>query len=271
MRMTLAVTMTTLGLAALAHIARYGLLLANRDTLVRPLVAGIGLWLGVVTSVAAIAATAVCAVVLTRWLLARRAAAFAHRSRNDPRSNWALWLGCLAPPAAALVTARIETSVLSMFGATLDSSTLLVALASCLLPLIALVWALVYATELAKAEGHYLRMRMPIWVWWLAAVLSIAVSVFATLTSAVSDAQGIADNTIVTTAAYLLALVAVASAVPVIEGFTRRPVERPAHRWLVFDEDQTGGERDESPAGQAAEISGEPENSLESERTEAAA
>ena len=37
------------------------------------------------------------AVVLTNWLIARRAAAYAHHRRDDPRTVWALRAGCLVP------------------------------------------------------------------------------------------------------------------------------------------------------------------------------
>lgn len=273
MRLMLGLTLAVLGLAALAHAMRYVLLLVNRDTLLRPLVAGIGRWPGVAASVAAVVATAACATVLTRWLRSRRAVAFVHRGRDDPRSARALWLGCLAPPATALLVARAEATAFSMADTPVVAEVLVAALASCLLPLAGSVWLLVYLTELAKTEGHYPRMRIQIWVWWLLAMLSVAVSAYATLTSTASDAQGIANNTVATTMAYLLGVVAVAGAVPVIDGFTRRPVERPAHRWLVVDEEQAGAESGGSAEDRGAEPRPEtsPEESLESKRTEAAA
>jgi hypothetical protein len=254
--------MLALGGAALAHIARYVLLVINRDTLLHPLVAGAGLWLPILAGVAAVAATAGYVVVLTRWLIARRAAAFAHAGGSDSRRSWALWLGCLAPPSCALAVARIEAVLLSTLGHRPSWWLMAVAVTSCLLPLLGLVWALVYVVELAKTEGHYPRLRKPIWVWWLLVLVSCATSVFATLTSFARDAQGIANNTVVTTLAYLLTLAAVAGAARVFEGFQRRPVDRPAHRWVMVADDQPAAPAAKPPTA---------DESLESQRQEAAA
>ncbi len=232
--------MMVLGVAGVAHAARYLLLVFNRDTLLHPLVAWTGLWLGVVASLAAIVVTAGCAVVLTRWLIARRAAAFAHRGLPDPRRVRALRLGCLAPMASALAAALAAAVVLSRAGQPVAPWAVMLALAGCVVPLVALVWVLVYVIELAKTEDHYLRMRKSIWVWWVLTVLSAVASVFATVTSSARDAQGIANNTVAMMTAYLLALVAVAATSPLFDGFERKPVERPAHRWVVLDDDGRG-------------------------------
>jgi hypothetical protein len=76
-----------------------------------------------------------------------------------------------------------------------------------------------------------------IWEWWLLWLLSIVTSVFASVTSGAQDAQGIANNTVLMVVAYLLAAATVAAAARVFEGFERKPVERPAHRWVVVDRD----------------------------------
>jgi hypothetical protein len=259
----LLVTMAALGFAALTHAARYALMVINRDTLLHPLVAGAGLWLGILAGALATIATAGCVVVLTGWLIARRAAAFDHRGVSDSRRSWALWLGCLGPPACALAAARIEARVLSAAGHPLASWVLPLTLASCLLPLLAWVWALVYVIELAKTEDQYPRLRTLIWVWWALVMVGTATAVLATLTSLANNAQGIANNTVATTVAYLLALVAVAAAAQLLEGFVRRPVDRPAHRWVMVPDGQPGPATPE-PAGAA----GEP---LESDPQEAAA
>jgi hypothetical protein len=62
--------------------------------------------------------------------------------------------------------------------------------------------------------------------------------VWAIATSRAHDAQGIADNTVTTVFAYLLAAAVVAAVGRVFEGFERKPVERPAHRWLVVGDDE---------------------------------
>ncbi|CAN5381259.1 hypothetical protein BH09ACT7_BH09ACT7_37170 [soil metagenome] len=189
--------------AALVHVLRYALLIINRTTLLNPAVAGTALWLGVLASVLAIFAVIGGACVLISWLIARRAAVFAHHRLAEPRPTWALWVGCLVP-------------VVNLF------------------------WAPVYVIEMAITEGVYARLRKPILVWWVLWVLSTAVSVWATATGLATDAQGIADNTVTMTLAYLLALSAVVAIARVYFGFERKPVERPAHRWVIVAADQRG-------------------------------
>src|SRR6202012_3526002 len=70
-----------LSAAALMHLVRYLLLMINRNTLLNWVVADAAALLSVLASLAAIAAVMNCAVVLTRWLIARRAAAFEHAGR----------------------------------------------------------------------------------------------------------------------------------------------------------------------------------------------
>ena len=237
-RMTLAATIVALAIAALVHVVRYLLLIINRNTLLNPVVAAAALWLGVLASLAAVAAAITCAIMLTRWLIGRRAAAFRHSGSGEPRPGWALWSGCLVPPWVAVAVALLLAIRLAMLKHPPSWTLVAVGLAVCLLPLVALVWALVYALELAKVEGQYERMRKPIWTWWLLWLTSSVAAVFATATSSARDAQGIANNTAATTVAYLLALIAVGAAARVFEGFERRPVERPIHRWLAVGDEQ---------------------------------
>ena len=86
-RGTLIATMVVLGIAALMHVVRYALLIVNRSILLNPWVAGAATWLGVAASVIAMFMVVASAVVLTNWLIARRAAAFAYRGHQDPRSR----------------------------------------------------------------------------------------------------------------------------------------------------------------------------------------
>ncbi|WP_082123157.1 DUF4328 domain-containing protein [Mycobacterium nebraskense] len=199
-RTTLFVSVLVLGIAALVYVVRYVLLVINRNTLLNSWVAGAADWLGILASVAAIAAVLTSGVMLIRWLIARRAAVFAHHGLPEPRSTRALWAGCAVPLAN-------------------------------------LLWAPVYVIELAILEEHYARIRRPIVQWWIAWVASYLVSVFAMVTSFATDAQGIANNTLTMVFAYLLAALAVAAAAQVFEGFERKPVERPAHRWVVVSGD----------------------------------
>ena len=81
-------------------------------------------------------------------------------------------------------------------------------------------------------------------------MVSTAVSVFSIATSFTTDAQGIADNTVTTIVAYLIALAALLLATRVFLGFERRPVERPAKRWVMVADEQAAPATD-SPKSSA--------------------
>jgi hypothetical protein len=221
-RATLLSTMAVLGVAALVHVVRYALLIVNRSVLLNKAVAFAATWLGVLVSVVAMFMIVASAVVLTNWLIARRAAAFAHHRRDDPRSIWALRAGCLVP-------------------------------------LVNLAWAPVFVIELARVEERLTLLRRPIVVWWIVWIFSTAVSVFSIATSFTQNPQGIADNTVTTTVAYLLALAALLLAMKVFLGFERQPVERPIKRWVIV--------RDEGDpaADKRSEPEPEPATAVESE------
>ena len=211
-RTALFLSVLVLGITALVYVVRYVLLMINRNTLLNSTVAIAADWLGVLASVAAIAAVITAAVTLIRWLIARRAAVFAHLGLPEPRSVRALWAGCVVPLAN-------------------------------------LLWAPVYVIELAILEEHYARLKRPIIQWWIAWVVSYVVSIFAIVTSFATDAQGIANNTMLMVFAYLLAAATVAAVARVFEGFERKPVARPAHRWVVVEPDRPG--RPAAPASSA--------------------
>jgi hypothetical protein len=200
-RLTLFLSVLVLSAAALVYVVRYVLLVINRNTLLNSIVAIAADWLGILASVAAIAAVITSGVTLIRWLIARRAAVFAHLGLPEPRSVRALWAGCAVPLAN-------------------------------------LLWAPVYVIELAAVEEHYARLRRPILQWWIAWIFSYLISIFAIVTSFARDAQGIANNTVLMVFAYLLAAGSVSAVARVFEGFVRKPVERPAHRWVVVDRDR---------------------------------
>lgn len=202
---TLIGTMVVLGIAALIHVVRYALLIVNRSVLLNPWVAGAATWLGVAASVIAVFMVVASAVVLTNWLIARRAAAFAYRGHQDPRSALELRAGCLVP-------------------------------------LFNLAWAPVYVIELAAVEDRLTWLRRPVVVWWLIWVASTALSVFSIATSFTQDAQGIANNTVTTIVAYLMGMAALLLAMKVFGGFERQPVERPTRRWVMVAEEVTASE-----------------------------
>lgn len=208
-RTALLLSVLILGITALVYVARYVLLAINRNTLLNSIVAIAADWLGVLASVAAIAAVIASGAILIRWLIARRAAAFSHHGLPEQRSIRALWAGCVVPFAN-------------------------------------LLWAPVYVIELATLEERYARLRRPILQWWIAWVFSYLISIFAIATSFATDAQGIANNTVTMVFAYLLAAATLAAAARVFEGFERKPVARPAHRWVLV------APEDPEPAGSAS-------------------
>jgi hypothetical protein len=216
-RNTLIATMAVLGVAAFLHLVRYALLIINRGTLLNPWVAGAATWLGVGASVIAMFMVVASAVVLTNWLIGRRAAAYAYRLQPDPRPIWALRAGCLVPIAN-------------------------------------LAWAPVFVIELAGVEERLTWLRRPIVVWWLVWVASTVLSVFSIATSFVTEAQAIADNTVTTTVAYLLALAALLLTMKVFDGFERQPVEKPSKRWVIVPDDRPSAEKppDTEPENAAA-------------------
>ncbi|WP_046302206.1 DUF4328 domain-containing protein [Mycobacterium sp. UM_Kg27] len=233
---TLAAAVAALGVAALVHALIYVLMIVNRTMLLNPLIAGGAVWLGRLAGLAAIAAVVSCAVVLTRWLLARRSVAFARLHLPETRPAWALWAGCLVP-------------------------------------VVNLAWAPVFVMELAKREERLERLRKPIVVWWAVWAASTAGAIFATATSWADGAQGIANNMVATVVAYLLGLAAVVTAARVVEGFERRSMGRPAHHWVVVADgrDTAAGSTPDPAAEPKAEGVTTPAPALESDGREPAA
>lgn len=233
LRTTLTVTVAVLGAAAAVHGLRYLLLLINRTTLLNPLIAAGATWLGVALSVAAAFLLLASIVLLTNWLIARRGAAYAYRGQSDPRDPLRIRLGCLVP-------------VVNLF------------------------FAPVYALELAGVENRTSTIRKPIIVWWILWVLSTVVSVYSIATSFTTDPQGIADNTVVTTIAYLMALATLLVAQRVVAGFEQAPVSRPVHRWVMVPDD-TDDTDDTDDAPDTAPVDGQSGGPVESRGQDPAA
>lgn len=232
------VAAVALAAAALVHLLRYLLLIINRNTLLNWLVADAAGLLSVLASLAAVAAVMACAFLSTRWLIARREAAFEHAGQSESRSRRALWAGTLLPPSAAMVLAVIFAVVAATTGHAASWALMAASVTFCCVPLLGSVWALVYVVELAKTEDHYNQFRQVIWGWWLLWLLSSVTSVFASITSGAQDSQGIANNTVAMIVAYVIALAAVLATARLFEVFERKPVERPAHRWLIVPDDE---------------------------------
>lgn len=218
-RTALLVTAGVFALAAAAHVLRYLLMLINRSTLLPPFIAIGSLISGVLVSLAAIVAVITTAVVLTSWLIGRRAAAFARHGQDDPRPAWALWLGCLVP-------------VVNWFFAPL------------------------FVLELAQAEGCRQRQNRPIALWAVAWIASTLISTWATWTSLRAyEPQAIADQTVTTIIAYLAGLAVIVLLWRVIDGFIRRPVvERSLHRWVIVPVEST----DDAGPGAESALAAEP-------------
>ena len=198
----LLVTGAVFALAAAAHILRYLLMLINRSTLLPPFVAIGSLITGVLASLAAIVAVITAAVVLTSWLIGRRAVAFARHGQDDPRPELALWAGCLIP-------------VVNWF------------------------YAPLFLLELAQAEGCRERQSRPIALWSIAWIMATLISAWATWTGLRATLpQAVADNTVTTIIAYLAGLAVLVLLWRVIDGFIRRPVDRPLHRWVIVQAEQ---------------------------------
>jgi hypothetical protein len=227
-RTTLVAAMVVVGVAAVVHVVRYALLIINRSVLLNKVVAFAATWLGVLASVLALFMIIAALVVLTNWLIARRAAAYAQHGRDDPRPIWSLRAGCLVP-------------------------------------LVNLFWAPVFVLELAGVEERLAWLRRPVVVWWLVWVFSTVVSIFSIATSFTQDPQGIADNTVTTIVAYLLALAALLLAMQVFLGFERQPVERRAKRWVIVRDDggdvgPSASKRTDSGPDPAPEVESEGQN-----------
>lgn len=221
-RVTIQVACAVFALAALAHALRYVLLLINRTTLLPPLVANGSLLMGILVSLAAIAAVIATAVAATSWLIARRAEVYRRHGQPDPRPEWALWAGCLVP-------------------------------------VVNLVWAPVFVLELAHAEGSYQRLRAPVAVWWIGWIIATMISGWAIWTSGATEPQAVADNTETMLIAYLFGLGVLVLLLRVFDGFVSRPMQqqRPQHRWVVVAESAAPADADadaEPDADVAADV-----------------
>lgn len=217
-RITLLVTMILFGLAALAHVGRYVLLLVNRSVLLEPALAFVATWGTVLISVLALFGMFFMQCALAFWLVARRAAAFARIEQPETRAKWELYCGCLIPVAN-------------------------------------LFFAPVFVMELARVEARQRELRGPVVVWWCAWVASFLLSTFAAVTALPfisRDTQSAADNTLLTAVAYLLALAALLLFRRVFLGFESTPVDKPVKRWLVVNESSSTTDAGESVAPDSA-------------------
>lgn len=195
---TTVVAMSALGAAAFLHVVRYILLLINRTVLLNPWVAAAGTWLAVAASVVALFAVVTVAVVLINWLITRRATVYERVGGTEPRRRWWLWLASLVP-------------VLNLF------------------------WTPVFVMELAAAENRLRVLRRPIITWWVVWAAATLMAAWSIATSFTADPQGIADNTITTTLAYLAGMAALRYVHRVYLAFEGSTADRLVRRWVVAD------------------------------------
>ncbi len=123
-----------------------------------------------------------------------------------------------------------------------------------MIPLVNLVWAPVFVIELAQAERVAARQRGPITLWWIAWIFSTAISAWAMWTSSATEPQGVADNTITMVIAYLAGLVTLLLLWRVFNGFVRKPVDRPQHRWVMVVPDRAEAESTGGVQSQPASV-----------------
>ncbi|MBJ8346323.1 DUF4328 domain-containing protein [Antrihabitans sp. YC2-6] len=141
---TLAATAIMFGLASIAEIARYCVLLRNRTRLIDPaLLAGSdsAVWS---TSLLGALLLISSAIATTGWLIAARRRAFAKQGRRDPRRPWTIAIGCLVP-------------------------------------IVNWVYPGVFLTEVAAAEfdgSPPVRIRRLVVAWWCAWVFSVGFAIF---------------------------------------------------------------------------------------------
>jgi hypothetical protein len=200
-RTMLVVTMVALGVAAFAHVLRYGLMLINRSVLLHPLIADAAVAFGVVASLVALVILGITVVILVKWLIARRAAAYAEHGQTDPHPAGEVWVLSLLPGINVLFTP-------------------------------------VYVIELATVEGRLTRLRRPIVVWWIVWALSAVVALWSFINTVVvtffaTSAQHLADNNVTVAVGYLLALSAVLLVSRVYLGFEGTTAAHSSRRWVV--------------------------------------
>ncbi|MGW4481975.1 DUF4328 domain-containing protein [Rhodococcus triatomae] len=135
----LGATIVLFGLAAVAELLRYGLLLHNRNALVSPTVLAVSdalvFTMGVLAPLVAFAA----ASASVAWLLGARRAAWHRVGREDPRSAAAVAFGCLVP-------------------------------------VVNLVWPGVFLGELATADHRIASLVRVWWVTWAVSGVMLIVS-----------------------------------------------------------------------------------------------
>ncbi|MFI5714947.1 DUF4328 domain-containing protein [Nocardia sp. NPDC051750] len=191
-------TAVLFGIAALAELGRYLLLLRNRTRLIEPPLLWFSDALVNTAALFALIMALVSAAAALGWLIEVRRAAFAADGRQDPRSPRLLALGCL-------------------------------------IPVVNLVWPGVFLSEVVPGHGDPRPLRaVRIWwvVWVLGGLLSMAALFWRTADSLQAKADGVLLTAIADIAAAAVAVLTL-WVVRTVEGRDLRGRHRLAHRWVV--------------------------------------
>ncbi|MGX1804749.1 DUF4328 domain-containing protein [Nocardia sp. NPDC055321] len=195
-------TAVVFGVAALAELGRYAILLRNRRRLIEPWL----LWTSdaavIVAAVAAMVVALVTAVAVVGWLWRTRTKLYAAAGREDSRSLPELLAGCLVPGAN-------------------------------------LVWPGVFLTEMVRlgATGDDTpRLLRTVRIWWGAWVLNGLLVVIAILYRFADSLQVRADGVLITMWTNVCAAGMAVLTLWLVRGFAGRDLrgrELTTHRWLI--------------------------------------
>lgn len=186
------------GLAAVAELGRYLILLRNRTRLIEPVLLWFSDALVNTAALFALIMALVTAVAALGWLIEVRHAVFAAAGRRDPRSLRTLALGCLVPG-------------------------------------VNLIWPGVFLSEvLAERSDPRPLHAVRIWwaVWGLGGLLAVAALFWRTADSLQAEADGVLFTALTDLAAAAVAVLTL-WVVRTVEGRDLRGHDRLAHRWVV--------------------------------------
>lgn len=186
------------GLAAVAELIRYLILLRNRTRLIEPPLLWFSDALVNTAALFALIMALVAAVAALGWLIELRRAAFAAVGRRDPRSPRQLALGCLVPG-------------------------------------VNLVWPGVFLSEVVagRADPRPLQAVRIWWaVWLLSGLLAVAALYWRTADSLQAKADGVLFTALTDLAAAGVAVLTL-WVVRTVEGRDLRGRDRLAHRWVM--------------------------------------
>ncbi|WP_459954837.1 DUF4328 domain-containing protein [Nocardia sp. IFM 10818] len=195
----LTLTAVVFGLAALAELLRYGILLRNRTRLIHPWVVWGSDAAVLVSGVLALVFALVSAVALVAWLTRTRRAAYTAAGEQDPRSPRSLALGCLVPG-------------------------------------VNLIFPGVFLTEAARVRSEAGGLLRVVRIWWGAWVLNGALVVIALLYKFAGSLQVEADGVLFTVWTNLVAAGVAVLTLWVVRAFAGEDLrgrELTVKRWLI--------------------------------------